>query len=256
MFNYILNFVDKLSAKGIASTGGRNFKGRVCVFHKGGSTKRLNRVVDLYRRVNHKGLLYKILKDSNRTAYLGVIIYENGLLSYIILADKTFISNNIFSGVSKNNILTNSSSNSLANLPLLTVINNVETYPFSGAKLARSAGTRALLTRKVNNMVFLKLTSGWQISVAKDSLASIGLVSNPLHYAKRIYKAGINRGLGIRPTVRGVAKNPCDHPHGGGEGKKPKPRAPRSPWGFLTKGTPTKNKKIDRLKRKLYKKIS
>jgi len=229
MFNYILNITDKIYARGISATGGRNFRGRICVFHKGGSSKRLKRLVDLYRRVNQFGVLYKIIKDPNRTAFLGLVMYENGLLSYIVLSDKTFILDNIYSGAFKNNYFSNSTANILENFPLLFTLSNIELYPFSGAKLAKAAGTRAVLIKKINNTAFLKLSSGWQIKVMKESVAAVGIVSNPLHFSDYIYKAGTNRNLGIRPTVRGVAKNPCDHPHGGGEGKKSKPRAPRSP---------------------------
>jgi len=254
MFNYVLNFSTKINAKGKTSISGRNFQGRVCVFHKGGANKRLNRTVDIYRRLNQYGVLYKIFKDFNRTSFLGLILYDNGLLSYIVLSDKTITSDTIYSGVLATSLLGKSSCNSLKFLPLLSVLNNVELYPFSGSKIARSAGTRLLLTKKVNNKSYLKLSSGWQIVVDSDSIASIGIVSNPLHFSQRIRKAGINRSRGVRPTVRGVAKNPCDHPHGGGEGKKPKPRAPLNPWGQLVK-SPSKNKKIDKKKRKLYKSL-
>jgi len=157
MFNYILHFTDKIIARGMASRGGRNFQGRLCVFHKGGSSKRLGRFVDIYRRVNQMGLLYKILKDLNRTAFIGLIVYENGLISYIVLSYKTFVSDNIYSGVSFLKDLGYSSSNTLENLPLLSVLNNIELYPFCGSKIARAAGTRALLTRKINGMAFFKI---------------------------------------------------------------------------------------------------
>jgi len=110
-------------------------------------------------------------------------------------------------------------------------------------------------SREKNKKVWIKLSSGWQVLVSQECIACLGIVSNPNHIFYRVRKAGIVRLMGFRPSVRGIAMNPCDHPHGGGEGRGSPPRAQVSPWGRLTKGTPTKNTKIDRLKRRLFKKI-
>jgi large subunit ribosomal protein L2 len=121
--------------------------------------------------------------------------------------------------------------------------------------LVRAAGTKAILTKIEKNKVNLKLKSGWNIIISNKCLGIFGRVSNKTHKLENINKAGKNRALGKRPTVRGVAMNPCDHPHGGGEGKKSPPSAQKSPWGWLTKGTPSKIKLYDKIKKKIYKSI-
>lgn len=165
---------------------------------------------------------------------------------------------NIYSGNFNplKNIVTTGSSCILKYIPLFSVICCLELKPYSGSKIARSAGVGCILVANLGNKKYLvKLMSGWQVIVFEDCMATFGFVSNPNHYSNFLMKAGKARALGWRPVVRGVAKNPCDHPHGGGEGKKSPPAAQVSPWNKLTKGTPTKNKKIDRLKRFKYKEL-
>ena len=211
--------------------------------------------IDRFRRLDKFGFLVKIFKHRPFTAFIGLIIYSNGLLSFIILSDGLSVGSKIYSGASFNNIASLGSSNFLSTLTVFSSINSVEFFPFSGFKLARAAGSRAILVSLNKGLGVIKLNSGWHIKISALCTASLGSCSNPLHDYITIGKAGRQRAFGIRPTVRGVIKNPCDHPHGGGEGRGSPPAAQVSPWGYLTKGTPTKNKKIDRLKRRLFKKI-
>lgn len=252
----------KLSKKlvlGLVSNGGRNFLGRLCVFHRGSGNKNKYRLIDRFRRTNQTGLLFKVLKDPIRTAYIGLIFYENGMASYIVLSDGLFLGDNVYSGLflkDVKNFFNIGSCFPIIYMNLFTRVNNIELFPLSGSKIARSAGVSAYIIGKDHNdLITLKLNSGWQLKIYSLSMASLGVVSNPLHMITRIGKAGKKRALGFRPIVRGVIKNPCDHPHGGGEGKGSPPVAQVTPWGKLTKGTPTKNKKKDRTKRRLFKNI-
>jgi len=145
------------------------------------------------------------------------------------------------------------STQKLFDINLFETINAIELFPFSGAILSKAAGVSSKIITKDNETSILKLSSGWLLKITNNSLASFGLVSNVGSKYLLINKAGINRHKGIRPTVRGVVKNPCDHPHGGGEGKGSPPVAQVSPWGWLCKGTPSKNKKKDRLKKNYLK---
>lgn len=132
----------------------------------------------------------------------------------------------------------------------------MEPYPYYGTRIATAAGTGGVLSTLKKDKYTIKLSSGWQIQVSPYILVAIGRVSNAHHKYRKLHKAGTARNLGIRPTVRGVVKNPCDHPHGGGEGKGSPPRAQVSPWGKLTKGTPTTNKKYHRERRRIYKQVN
>ena len=242
----------------LSKCGGRNFFGRICVYHKGGLMSVKGFILDRLRRINQGGVILRVFKVNGISSYLGLILYNNGLSSFISLSQGTFLGSYVFSGVffkEGNNYLTYSSCLPLKNLSLLTTVNSVELFPLSGFKIARSAGTSAFIINKLLYRVVLKLSSGWQYKVFSDSFASLGRVSNFKHYYLNLRKAGLHRILGVRPTVRGVVKNPCDHPHGGGEGKGSPPVAQVSPWGRLTKGTPTNNKKADRLRRRLFKSL-
>ena len=179
--------------------------------------------------------------------------------SFILLSEGVFKGLFIFSGFhldqyQKLSDLTGSTT-LLKNIGLFTNVNSIELFPLSGAKMSRAAGASSLIISKDSNQVSFKMSSGWQVSVSPNCLSTIGMVSNFFNYYRVIGKAGISRSRGIKPTVRGVIKNPCDHPHGGGEGRGSPPVAQVSPWGWLTKGTPSKNKKVDRVKRRIYKKF-
>ena len=250
--------IRKTLSFGFTNNGGRNFLGRICVHHQGGGNKRLYNYIDFYRRLNNFGIICNIIKDSFRSAFIGCIFYTNGLISYIIIAESNVKNTLVYSGdiIKNTNCFNIGSAIPILNIPLFSIINNIELFPLSGSKLVRSAGVGAVLTGFLNNKAILKLSSGWQCSIDQHALATLGFVSNSQHKYLILKKAGRNRAMGIRPTVRGVAKNPCDHPHGGGEGKKSPPRAQVTPWGKFTKGTPTTNTIKDRLKRRLFKSIS
>jgi len=253
---FFFKFFKKLHF-GIYNYAGRNFSGRICVYHKGGGHKLRYKVVDFYRRLNTSGILYKTITDSKRTSFLGLVFYDNGLISLIPLVDGVIPGSKIFSGVhaTVNQSMQAGSTNTLKNISLFSMVNNIELVPFFGSNIARAAGTSALLVGRQEKISTLKLNSGWLIHLSNDCLASLGYVSNILHKLSRVSKAGISRAKHRKPVVRGVAMNPCDHPHGGGEGKTSALRAAKSPWGWLTKGTPSKKKKKDKLKRKLFKNI-
>lgn len=253
--HYFFLLINKKFTIGSRPLSGRNFSGTICVHHKSGGNKNQYYFIDFYRRINNYGYIYKILKCSNRTAFLGGVIYENGLFSYILLTETLKIGARIYSGSFYNNddINTIGITLPLRKIRLFSIINNIEKYPFSGGSIIRAAGSSAILTSKLFNSITLKLKSGWNLILSKYCIATIGNVSNMKHKFIILKKAGISRSLGIRPTVRGVAMNPCDHPHGGGEGKKSPPSGQRSPWGWLTKGTPTLTKKHQKKKKKLYK---
>jgi large subunit ribosomal protein L2 len=255
--SYYFSKITKRSSIGITSKGGRNFLGRICVFHRGGGNKRRFLYLDYYRRLNQYACILKIIKDTFHSAFIGIVLYTNGLVSNLILSEGLKIGDKFYCGdkigFGHNVNFKIGSSIPLKSIKLFTVVNNIELFPLSGSKLVRSAGVGAILTGCSKGKSILKLTSRWQVSVDANSLASIGFVSNSQHKYISINKAGKMRALGFRPTVRGVVKNPCDHPHGGGEGKGSPPCAQVTPWGKLTKGTPTKNSKKDRLKRRLFK---
>jgi len=239
---------------GLKPLSGRNYIGKICVHHKSGGVNKIYYLIDFHRKLNMYGFIYKIFIDINRTSLVGGIVYENGLFSYIILTDGLKIGSYIYSGLlNKEYIL--GYTLLLKNIKLFTVLNNIELYCNKGAKLVRSAGNSAIATSFNNNIINVKLKSGWNVKLSIYNLATYGNVSNSKHKFNIINKAGNNRLLGIRPSVRGVAMNPCDHPHGGGEGKKSPPSAQRSPWGWLTKGTPSLKKRYQIRKKKLYKNI-
>jgi len=183
---------------------------------------------------------------------VGLIIYSNGLVSFILLSEGLKKGFKIFSGSKKIKYFLGCTQK-LLNVKLFDAISSIESFPLSGAKIARSAGVFSNIFSKEHEKSLLKLSSGWQIRVSNHALASLGMVSHPSHIYKTVGKAGLNRCKGVRPTVRGVIKNPCDHPHGGGEGRGSPPAAHVSPWGWLCRGTPSTNKKNDRLRRRLFK---
>jgi len=257
---YIFSIFNKKLSIGIRPRSGRNFSGKICVYHKSGGNKNQYICIDFYRRINNFGYIYIVLKTVNRTAFIGGIIYENGLFSYILTTENLIIGNKIYSGIFKKysffNINRKGNNIILRDMSLFDILSNVEKFPYSGGSILRAAGVSSILTNKSNNNVVLKLKSGWNISISKYCIATIGNISNMLHRYKCLSKAGRSKALGKRPIVRGVAMNPCDHPHGGGEGKKSPPSGQLSPWGWLKKGTPSLNTKLYKKKKKLYKIIN
>ena len=236
----------------IVLSSGRNFFGRICVQHQGGALKNRFLKIDRFRQLNQFGILCKIYQHFFFFGYVGLILYDNGLSNFILLSEGLRIGFRVFSGFMQSSVNVGSTCK-IFNIRLFDNVNSLEYYPFSGFKIARGAGVFSYIFSRDHLKSNLKLPSGWQIRVSNFTLGCLGMVSHPSHFLIVIKKAGFNRNLGIRPTVRGVVKNPCDHPHGGGEGRGSPPAAHVSPWGWLCKGTPSKNKKEDRLKRKLYK---
>ena len=224
------------------STGGRNNLGRITSRSKGAGHKQKYREIDFYRKKdNLKAKIERIEYDPNRSAHVALIKYEDGLMGYILAPNKIKIGNEVVSG--KNKEIEIGNCMPLSDIPTGTDIHNIELYPNGGGKLARSAGSSAQISGKDENYCIIKLGSGEIRKIINTARATIGSVSNADHQNIKIGKAGRNRWKGRRPSVRGVAMNPVDHPHGGGEGKTSGGRNPVSPWGQSAKGLKTRNNK-------------
>ena len=225
------------------STGGRNNLGRITSRSKGAGHKQKYRAIDFYRKKdNLKAKIERIEYDPNRSAHVALIKYEDGLMSYILAPNKIKIGDEIVSG--KNKEIEIGNCMPLSDIPTGTDIHNIELYPNGGGKLARSAGSSAQISGMDENYCIIKLSSGEIRKIINTARATIGSVSNTDHQNIKIGKAGRNRWKGRRPSVRGVAMNPVDHPHGGGEGKTSGGRSPVSPWGQSAKGLKTRNNKL------------
>ena len=233
--------------KGQNFTGGRNNYGRITSRHIGGGSKHKYRVIDFYRKKkNIPAVVERIEYDPNRTAYIALINYKDNEKSYIISPQGLKKGDTVESG--KNVEIKIGNSLELKDIPPGTLLHNVELIPGNGAKLARSAGSSVTLSGYDGDYAILKLASGETRKVSNSCLATIGTVSNPDQKNIKIGKAGRNRWRGKRPQTRGVAMNPVDHPHGGGEGKTSGGRSPVSPWGQSAKGLKTRRpKRSDKL---------
>lgn len=228
---------------GKSSTGGRNNQGRITSWHKGGGHKQKYRIIDFKRnKLEMEAVVERIEYDPNRTAFIALIKYDDGDLSYIIAPQKLSVGDKVASGVSVDIKIGNALP--LKNIPIGTIVHNIEMKPGKGAQLARSAGCYAQLVGKDVGYAQLRLRSGELRVVLIDCMATVGVVSNPDQQNTMIGKAGRNRWLGRRPVVRGVAMNPIDHPHGGGEGRTSGGRHPCTPWGKSTKGKKTRRNKL------------
>ena len=221
---------------------GRNSYGKITVRHHGGGNKQKYRVIDFKRNVDETAKVIGVEYDPNRTSYIALIENEAGKKSYIIapagLTDGDVVAAGANADIKPGNVLP------IANIPVGTVIHNIELYPGKGAQLVRSAGAFAQLMAKENGSAQIRLPSGEVRIVRLDCKATIGQVGNLEHENIKLGKAGKTRHRGIRPTVRGSVMNPCDHPHGGGEGKSPVGRpGPVTPWGKPALGYKTRNKK-------------
>ena len=222
---------------------GRNSYGRITVRHKGGGNKVKYRIIDFKRNTNEgAATVVGVEYDPNRTAYIALLQYENGDKSYIIapvgLTDGDVVYSSADADIKPGKTLP------IANIPVGTFIHNIELYPGKGAQLVRSAGVAAQLMAKENGVAQVRLPSGEVRIIRLDCKATIGQVGNIEHETVKLGKAGKTRHKGIRPTVRGSVMNPCDHPHGGGEGKSPIGRpSPVTPWGKPALGYKTRNKK-------------
>lgn len=230
-----------------SKTGGRNNQGRITTRHVGGGHKKHYRLIDFKRnKVDIPGVVERIEYDPNRTAHIALILFRDGERKYIIAPKGLAVGHEVLSAettpVKTGNCMT------LRSMPLGTIVHCVELKPGKGAQLARSAGASAQLVAKEGAYVTLRLRSGEMRKVMADCKATVGEVSNSEHNLISLGKAGASRWRGIRPTVRGVAMNPVDHPHGGGEGRTSGGRHPVTPWGIPTKGYKTrKNKRTDNM---------
>ena len=227
----------------LKKTAGRNSYGKITVRHIGGGNKKKYRIIDFKRMEAGKpATVIGIEYDPNRTAYIALIEYENGERSYILAPAGLKDGDVIYSGADSD--IKTGNSLPIANIPVGTFIHNIELYPGKGAQLVRSAGAAAQLMAKENGMAQVRLPSGEVRLVRLDCVATIGQVGNIEHENVKLGKAGKTRHRGIRPHVRGSVMNPCDHPHGGGEGRAPIGRpSPVTPWGKPTNGYKTRNKK-------------
>ena len=236
----------KTLTEGQSSKGGRNNLGRVTVRFRGGGHKQAYRLVDFKRRkTDVPAKVERLEYDPNRTAFIALIRYKDGELSYILAPQRLAVGDEVVSGqqtdVKPGNAMP------IANIPVGTIVHNVEMKIGKGGAIARSAGTYAQIVGRDQGYVILRLNSGEQRLVHGQCFATIGSVSNPDHMNISIGKAGRSRWLGRRPHNRGVTMNPIDHPHGGGEGRTSGGRHPVTPWGKPTKGKKTRsNKATDR----------
>ena len=238
---------NKSLSKGLTKTGGRNNTGRVTAFHRGGGHKRKYRFIDFKRKkINIFANVKTIEYDPNRSSFIALIEYEDGEKNYIIAPQKLKVGDKVISG-SNSDIITGNAL-PLSSIPVGTLVHNVELKPGKGGQLARAAGSYVQLIGRDHSKSIIRLTSGEVRLVLSTCFATIGSVSNPDNQNTSESKAGRNRWLGKRPHVRGVAMNPIDHPHGGGEGKTSGGRHPVTPWGKPTKGKRTRsNKKTDKM---------
>jgi large subunit ribosomal protein L2 len=237
----------KALTEGKTSTGGRNNHGHITVRWRGGGHKRLYRTIDFKRRkFDMPAKVERLEYDPNRSAFIALVRYQDGQQAYVLAPQRLQVGDQIVAGervdIRPGNALP------LKNIPLGTIIHNVEMKPGAGGQMARAAGSYVQLIGRDAGQALLRLASGEVRYVSAECMATIGAVSNPDHGNETIAKAGRNRWKGKKPSVRGVAMNPIDHPHGGGEGRTSGGRHPVTPWGKPTKGARTRTKKpSDRL---------
>ena len=233
---------EKTLTKSKNRISGRNNSGRITTRHKGGGHKRLYRVIDFKRsKFDIEAIVKRIEYDPNRSANIALVEYKDGELSYIIAPKGIKEKNKIIS--SSQAAIKPGNSLPLSEIPQGTEVHCIEMKPGKGAQLIRSAGTTARIVAKEGRYATLRLSSGEMRKILLTCRASIGVISNEQHNLRSLGKAGAKRWRGVRPTVRGVAMNPVDHPHGGGEGKTSGGRNPVTPWGMPTKGYRTRKPK-------------
>jgi len=237
----------KALTEGLTKSGGRNSTGRITARRRGGGHKRTYRKVDFKRaKWDVAATVERLEYDPNRTAFIALIKYEDGELAYILAPQRLAPGDQVIAGnkvdVKPGNVMP------LASMPIGTIIHNVEMKAGKGGQMARAAGAYAQLIGRDRGYAQLRLSSGEVRVVRVECVATVGAVSNPDNQNIKLAKAGRNRWLGRRPSVRGVAMNPVDHPHGGGEGRTSGGRHPVTPWGKPTKGKKTRsNKETDKL---------
>jgi large subunit ribosomal protein L2 len=231
----------KALTEGKSNSGGRNNNGRTTIRFRGGGHKKSYRIIDFKRRKFETAKVERIEYDPNRTAFIALLKYDDGELSYILAPQRLAVGDSVVAGehvdVKPGNAMP------LASIPVGTVVHNIEMKIGKGGQIARSAGGYAQIVGRDQDYVSLRLNSGEQRLVHGKCMATVGAVSNPDHMNISIGKAGRTRWLGRRPHNRGVSMNPIDHPHGGGEGRTSGGRHPVTPWGFPTKGKKTRRNK-------------
>jgi large subunit ribosomal protein L2 len=227
----------------ITKKAGRNNQGVVTTRHRGGGHKRRYRIID-FRRDNHgiRGRIESVEYDPNRSAFIALVIYDNGERRYILAPEGLKVKDTVVSGPDADIRVGNALP--IRNIPLGTVVHNIELYPGRGGQLVRSAGLSAQLLAKEGTMAQVRLPSGEVRYIDVNCMATVGSVSNPDHANINLGKAGRRRWLGIRPGTRGIAMDPGSHPHGGGEGRSPVGmKAPKTPWGKPALGKKTRRNK-------------
>ncbi|MHA1549785.1 MAG: 50S ribosomal protein L2 [Alphaproteobacteria bacterium] len=232
----------KKLVEGKSSSGGRNNAGRITVRWRGGGHKRAYRKIDFKRRkLDMPAVVERIEYDPNRTGYIALINYQDGEQAYILAPQRLAAGDTVIASAKAD--VKPGNAMPLHAMPVGTIVHNIELKPGAGGKIARSAGAYAQYVGRDQGYAILRLNSGEQRLVYQNCFATVGAVSNPDHGNINIGKAGRNRWLGKKPSVRGVAMNPIDHPHGGGEGRSSGGRHPVTPWGVPTKGKRTRNNK-------------
>jgi large subunit ribosomal protein L2 len=238
---------EKSLVEGLTKSGGRNANGRKTARHRGGGAKRLYRRIDFKRtRDNVPAKVAAIEYDPNRSAYIALLHYVDGVKAYILAPNRLRVGMTVVSGVGQDIAVGNAMP--LAAMPVGTLVHNVELQPGRGGQIGRSAGAGIQLMAKEGGMATLRLPSGEMRMVRAECRATVGVVGNADHQNVTVGKAGRKRHMGVRPQTRGTAMNPVDHPHGGGEGSTTPGRHPVTPWGVPTLGyrTRKKNKDSDR----------
>ena len=237
----------KALTEGKRNTGGRNKNGHVTSRGIAGGHKQRYRIIDFKRRKwDVEGTVARIEYDPNRTAFIALIEYPGDEVVYILAPQRLAVGDKVVAG--KKTDVKPGNAMELGQMPVGTIIHNVEMKPGKGGQLARSAGTYVQVVGRDKGMVMVRLNSGEQRYLRSDCMGTVGAVSNPDNANTNLAKAGRNRWLGKRPLTRGVAKNPVDHPHGGGEGRTSGGRHPVTPWGKPTKGARTRhNKATDKM---------
>jgi large subunit ribosomal protein L2 len=232
----------KSLTEGLRKSGGRNNMGHATARGIAGGHKQLYRVIDFKRRIWDKPATVKRLEyDPNRSAFIALIAYADGTQTYIIAPQRLAVGDTVVAG--KKVDVKPGNAMEIGAMPVGTIVHNVELKPGKGGQLARAAGTFVQVVGRDRGMVIIRLNSGEQRYVRSECMATVGAVSNPDNSNTNLGKAGRNRWLGYRPLTRGVAKNPVDHPHGGGEGRTSGGRHPVTPWGKPTKGMKTRSNK-------------
>ena len=233
--------------EGKRKTGGRNNKGHVTSRGIAGGHKQRYRYIDFKRRKwDAEGTVERIEYDPNRTAFIALVSYADGEQAYIIAPQRLAVGDKVYAG--KKTDVKPGNAMELGQVPVGTIVHNVEMKPGKGGQIARSAGTYVQVVGRDKGMVMVRLNSGEQRYIRSDCMATVGAVSNPDNQNQNFGKAGRSRWKGVRPLTRGVAKNPVDHPHGGGEGRTSGGRHPVTPWGKPTKGARTRhNKATDKM---------